>query len=136
MLKQEAGKMLADQIIPFWKNLKDDAYGGYYGYVGHDLEIDPKAEKGCILNSRILWFFSECAKAFNSSDCLEYAGHATHIAMIRSMEAFTGALTIKADLLTTASTPMLRHLLYMRFLPIMRHQGKVQHLIWLMKYSN
>ncbi len=76
MLKQEAGKMLADQIIPFWKNLRDDVYGGYYGYVGYDLAIDPKAEKGCILNSRILWFFSRCAKDLNRADCLEYAEHA------------------------------------------------------------
>lgn len=76
MLKQEASAMLTNQLIPFWKSLQDDIYGGYYGYMGFDLHIDRQAEKGCILNSRILWFFSRCAKDLGREDCLEAANHA------------------------------------------------------------
>lgn len=76
MLKQEAGEMLANELIPFWKSLRDDKNGGYYGYMDFDLSVDRQAEKGCILNSRILWFFSVCAKELNRKDCLEYAEHA------------------------------------------------------------
>ncbi len=49
---------LVKDIIPFWQNLKDCEHGGFYGYVGADLQVDKQYVKGCILNSRILWFFS------------------------------------------------------------------------------
>lgn len=49
---------LLGTIIPFWRNLRDDEFGGYYGYLSYELELDKKASKGCILNSRITWFFS------------------------------------------------------------------------------
>ncbi len=51
-------KHLLETIIPFWKGLRDDDYGGYYGWLSYDLELNKRAEKGCILNSRITWFFS------------------------------------------------------------------------------
>lgn len=57
-LAEEAKKELTENIIPFWKNLRDDQYGGYYGWLSYDLVLDKKAVKGCILNSRITWFFS------------------------------------------------------------------------------
>ena len=49
---------LTEGIIPFWKGMRDDEFGGYYGYLDYDLNLDKRAEKGCILNSRITWFFS------------------------------------------------------------------------------
>ena len=61
---KEVREHLLNRIIPFWKNLRDDANGGYYGYVGYDLVTDPKAFKGCILNNRITWFFAQAAKLF------------------------------------------------------------------------
>ena len=67
---------LTGKILPFWKNLKDDEFGGYYGYMGTDLKVDKKAEKGCILNSRILWFFSNAAMTLKDESLLGYARHA------------------------------------------------------------
>ncbi len=55
---EEVKKELTENIIPFWESLKDKENGGYYGYMGYDLTLDKKAVKGGILNSRILWFFS------------------------------------------------------------------------------
>lgn len=49
---------LKNGIIQFWKKLRDDEFGGYYGWLSYDLELDKKAVKGCILNSRITWFFA------------------------------------------------------------------------------
>ena len=49
---------LLGKLLPFWRNLRDDENGGFYGYVSYDLVTDKKADKGCILNSRITWFFS------------------------------------------------------------------------------
>lgn len=62
-------------IIPFWKNLRDDEFGGYYGYMSQELAVDKQAEKGCILHSRILWFFSEAAMALDRADLREEADH-------------------------------------------------------------
>ena len=50
----EIRRHLKEDLIPFWEGLKDLTYGGYYGYLDYDLTLDKKAEKGCILNSRIL----------------------------------------------------------------------------------
>ena len=76
MLKEKARAMLEGKLIPFWSGLRDDIYGGYYGLLDFDLNLDKTAEKGCILNSRILWFFSRCAKDLNRADCREQADHA------------------------------------------------------------
>lgn len=53
MFKDEVTKELTMRILAFWKSLMDDENGGYYGYLSYDLQLDRKAEKGCILNSRI-----------------------------------------------------------------------------------
>ncbi len=57
-LKSQISGELWNRLVPFWLKLKDGKNGGFIGYVGPDLVPDPEAEKGCILNSRILWFFS------------------------------------------------------------------------------
>lgn len=69
-------KHLTENILPFWKGLKDEERGGFYGFVGPDLSVDKQAVKGCILNSRILWFFSNAAMALKDDSLLEYARHA------------------------------------------------------------
>ena len=75
-IKQAAEEMLLQTIIPFWKGLRDEENGGFYGYMDFDLKLDKKAEKGCILNSRILWFFSEAAMLTGRADLAEDARHA------------------------------------------------------------
>ena len=74
-MKGEITKHLTDDIIPFWKNLRDDEFGGYYGYLDYDLKLDKKAEKGCILNSRITWFFSNAYTLLKDKSLLEEADH-------------------------------------------------------------
>ncbi|MGN0326095.1 MAG: AGE family epimerase/isomerase [Lachnospiraceae bacterium] len=72
---QEIKKELIEHIIPFWRNLRDDQWGGYYGFVGHDLTLDKKADKGCILNSRITWFFSNAYTLLKDPVLLDEAKH-------------------------------------------------------------
>ncbi len=67
---------LKNGIIPFWKGMKDDTYGGFYGYMDYDLHVDRKAVKGCILNSRILWFFSNAYMLLKEEELLSCADHA------------------------------------------------------------
>lgn len=75
-LVTEARRELAEHIIPFWKGLRDDVGGGYIGQVDFDLTRRPEADRGCILNSRILWFFSEAYRALGDAALLDEAKHA------------------------------------------------------------
>ena len=83
MFRDDMREHLEHKIIPFWQNLKDDASGGFTGYEGEDLCPDLKADKGCILHSRILWTFSTAARVLGREDLREYADHA-----YRFMERF------------------------------------------------
>lgn len=76
MIISEVKKELTEHIIPFWANLKDEENGGFYGYMSYNLELDKKADKGVILHSRILWFFSSCYAVLKDEKCRELADHA------------------------------------------------------------
>lgn len=75
-LAHEVRRELIDRIIPFWKRLRDDEHGGYYGYMDFDLKVDKEYEKGCILNSRILWFFANAYMTLKDKSLLVEAAHA------------------------------------------------------------
>ena len=66
-MTREIRAHLENVILPFWKGLRDEQNGGYAGYVGYDLTRDFGAVKGCILNSRILWFFSRFYRSFRKN---------------------------------------------------------------------
>ncbi|MCL2322042.1 MAG: AGE family epimerase/isomerase [Oscillospiraceae bacterium] len=74
--REELYTELTKRIIPFWKGLKDDDFGGFYGLVDFNLTVDHSAPKGCILNSRILWFFSNAFLELKDPELLSYAKHA------------------------------------------------------------
>lgn len=92
VLTRLAREELENRLIPFWSALRDDRYGGFYGYMGFDLDLDKKAEKGCILNSRILWFFSRCASQLGRADCLESARHAFRFLLERCLDREEGGV--------------------------------------------
>ena len=74
MIVQSVREHLEQKILPFWEKLKDEENGGFYGYM--DNNLNRTADKGCILNSRILWTFSTAAEQLNSAEYREYADHA------------------------------------------------------------
>ncbi|MCL2052162.1 MAG: AGE family epimerase/isomerase [Lachnospiraceae bacterium] len=76
MIKNEIRNHLENVIIPFWKNLRDYENGGYFGEVDYDLKINKFAEKGCLLNSQILWFFANTFTLLNDESLLDEAKHA------------------------------------------------------------
>ena len=69
-------KELTGRIIPFWHGLRDDENGGFAGTVDFDLTRRPEADRGCIQNSRILWFFSEAYRFLKDPGLLADADHA------------------------------------------------------------
>lgn len=58
-LKLEVRAELLQNILPFWSGkMIDETNGGFYGQITGNDQIVPKADKGGILNARILWSFS------------------------------------------------------------------------------
>ena len=84
---------LLDCSIPFWKGLRDDENGGYYGYVDFEsLKPDREAVKGCILHSRILWFFSNAYTLLKDESLLREADHAYEFIMDKCMDREMGGI--------------------------------------------
>jgi mannobiose 2-epimerase len=58
-----------DNIAPFWATHgPDERYGGFRGWISNDLRVDEEADKGVILNARILWTFSRAFRATGDRD--------------------------------------------------------------------
>ncbi len=76
-LKSEMLDVLQNNILPFWINrMTDHENGGFYGRIdGHEV-LHPEAEKGAILNARILWSFSAAYRVLGNPEYLEMATRA------------------------------------------------------------
>ena len=58
-LKAEVCDVLENNILNFWlNNMVDNDNGGFYGQMTGEGVLKPMADKGGILNARILWSFS------------------------------------------------------------------------------
>jgi mannobiose 2-epimerase len=58
-LKQELQAELLSNILPYWiKNTPDNENGGFYGKIDGHEQIHKQANKGVVMNARILWTFS------------------------------------------------------------------------------
>jgi len=76
-LRERVEKELLGNILPFWlKYSIDEEYGGFRGQITNDLQIDPLAHKGLILNARILWTFSKAYKVYRDEVYLRTARRA------------------------------------------------------------
>jgi mannobiose 2-epimerase len=65
------------RILSWWRtNMTDTLQGGFYGRIDGFDQLHPDAEKGCVLNARILWAFSAAARATNRYEYLESAHRA------------------------------------------------------------
>ena len=56
-LKAEVRENLQHNILPYWMKLVDLGNGGFIGQVKGDETIQCSADKGAVLNARILWSF-------------------------------------------------------------------------------
>lgn len=76
-MKQEMEEELVSNILPFWINrMTDEVNGGFYGRITGREEVKPEAEKGAILNARILWTFSAAYRLLKRPEYLETATRA------------------------------------------------------------
>ena len=76
-LKSEMRQVLDNNILRFWiDKMTDHEQGGYYGRIdGHD-HVDATADKGAILNARILWAFAAAYRVTKNVEYLKAAQRA------------------------------------------------------------
>lgn len=67
---------LTENIIPFWNDCVDDINGGFCGFMGHNMQKNMESDKGVILHSRILWFYSSAYMLLKDKELLAKADHA------------------------------------------------------------
>ena len=76
-MKQEMQDVLQNNILRFWLDkMQDRENGGFYGRMDGNNVLHPKAEKGAILNARILWAFSAAYRVLGNPEYLEAATRA------------------------------------------------------------
>lgn len=91
-LKKECKAELENRIIPFWNGLRDDEAGGFYGFMDNDLLIRMWADKGVILNSRIMWFYSAAYMILKDEKLLDNARHAYEFLRDRCVDKENGGV--------------------------------------------
>ena len=76
-LKSEMQDVLENNILRFWlEKMIDHENGGFYGRIDGHGQLHPEAEKGAILNARILWSFSSAYRVLGKQEYLDAATRA------------------------------------------------------------
>ena len=76
-LKLTMKDILENNILNYWiDRVTDHENGGYYGRVDGHENVHPQAEKGAIMNARILWAFSAAYRVLKKPEYLEAATRA------------------------------------------------------------
>jgi len=73
-LKTEVKDELVNNILPFWSGkMIDTTNGGFFGRIDGSGRIYYDADKGCVLNARILWTFSSAYRVLKNPEYLKIA---------------------------------------------------------------
>jgi mannobiose 2-epimerase len=79
MLRQYHDDMQQElqHILAYWmQHATDNEHGGFYGRIAAANKVDAKADKGAVLNSRILWTFSAAYNSVHNNEYLTTANRA------------------------------------------------------------
>ncbi len=76
-MREEMKEVLENNILSFWMNkMTDREHGGFYGRITGTDVLMPQAEKGAVLNARILWTFSAAYRLLKKEEYLSMANRA------------------------------------------------------------
>lgn len=77
VMRDEMREVLETNILPFWMNqMTDHEQGGFYGRITGEGVLMPQAEKGAVLNARILWTFAAAYRLLKKEEYLAMANRA------------------------------------------------------------
>ncbi len=92
MSKFQAREHLESVILPYWNNLADFENGGFTGFVGNDLVPQKNADKGVVLHSRILWFYSNVYMTVGGDNNRRMMDHAYQFLSTKCFDKENGGL--------------------------------------------
>lgn len=75
--REELEAELKETILGFWmKHAIDEKNGGFVGAIAHDMTVAGDADKGLVLNARILWTFASAYRVYKDEAYLRMAARA------------------------------------------------------------
>lgn len=90
--------VLENNILHFWQTkMVDRENGGFYGRIDGHGTLHPEAEKGAILNARILWTFSSAYRILGKPEYLETATRAKDYIIERFIDPEYGGVYWSVD---------------------------------------
>ena len=97
-LKLEVREVLENNILRFWMdNMVDEEHGGFYGRMDGKGLLHPDADKGAILNARILWTFSAAYRVLGKEEYLTMATRAKDYVIEHFMDMEYGGVYWSLD---------------------------------------
>ena len=76
-LKSELNKELTENILPYWMaKTVDTEHGGFYGRIDGNEQLHKQANRGAVMNARILWTFSAAYRVYKNPQYLAMAERA------------------------------------------------------------
>ena len=78
-LKKEVREVLTTNILPYWIHRMIDNRGGFHGRIDGNDNLVAGADKGAILNARILWTFSAAYRLLRKKEYLQVATRAKRV---------------------------------------------------------
>lgn len=77
LLKEQTSDNLTNNILSFWSaKMPDEVNGGFYGRIDRNNQVIPDADKGGILNARVLWTYSAAYRVTRNPEYLRLATRA------------------------------------------------------------
>ena len=106
-MMREMQDVLENNILRFWLDkMQDTENGGFFGRMDGRMQLHPEAEKGAILNARILWAFSAAYRVLKTihgshqsivCSCLESATRAKNYIISRFIDKEYGGVYWSLD---------------------------------------
>ena len=97
-MKAEMQDVLENNILRFWlEKMQDMEHGGFYGRMDSHMQLHPEAEKGAILNARILWSFSAAYRVLGKQEYLNAATRAKEYFINHFMDKEYGGVFWSVD---------------------------------------
>ena len=99
-MRTEMQDVLENNILRFWlDNMQDREHGGFYGRMDGRMQLHPEAEKGAILNARILWTFSAAYRVLKKNVYLDAAERAKNYILDHFIDKEHGGVFWSVDYL-------------------------------------
>lgn len=98
LLKQDVREVLENNILRFWiDRMQDEEHDGFYGRIDNNNVLHADADKGTILNARILWTFSAAYRVLRKPVYLEMANRAERYFIDRFIDSQYGGVYWSLD---------------------------------------